>query len=108
MALINCPACHKRMSNKAEICPHCQVNVQGAAQPAQSREWQQLLQRQREQLVSQSMLALLLAIAAFTYFFIQQPAPGSWQLHASNAGMLVGLVWFVISRVRMLLLKRGR
>lgn len=106
MALIECPACSKRMSSKADACPHCDFKLAGVSGEQREREWQQVLQRKRERLMSQSMLALLMAIAAFTYFFMQQPEPGSWQLHLANGGMLVGLVWFVINRVRMLLLKR--
>ena len=106
MALIECPACSKRMSSKADACPHCDFKLAGVSSEQREREWQQVIQRKRERLMSQSMLALLIAIAAFTYFFMQQPEPGSWQLHLANGGMLVGLVWFVINRVRMLLLKR--
>lgn len=105
MALIDCPACKKRMSSKAEACPHCDFKIVGLSTEQRDREWQLVVQRKRERLMSQSMLALLMAIAAFTFFFMQQPEPGSWQLHAANAGMLVGLVWFVINRIRMLLLK---
>lgn len=105
MALIECPACSKRMSSKAAACPHCNFNSVGVSNEQRQRELQQVLQRKRERLMSQSMLALLIAIAAFTYFFMQQPESGSWQLHLANGGMLVGLVWFVINRIRMLLLK---
>ena len=105
MALIDCPACKKRMSSKAEACPHCDYKISGLSTEQRDREWQRVMQRKRERLMSQSMLALLIAIAAFTYFFMQQPEPDSWQLHLANAGMLLGLLWFVINRVRMLLLK---
>jgi RNA polymerase subunit RPABC4/transcription elongation factor Spt4 len=32
MALINCPECHKQVSDKAKVCPHCKKNIEDKAQ----------------------------------------------------------------------------
>lgn len=108
MALTNCPSCNKRISDKAEACPHCEFRLSGLSQDELSREWSRVAQARRDKLLSQSMLALLIAIAAFTYFFIEQPIPGTWQSHTANALMLIGVIWFVINRVRIMFLKRSR
>ena len=54
------------------------------------------------------MLALLLSIAAFVYLFFQQPLANSWQRSAALLFIGIGLVWFVINRVRLIMLKRKR
>jgi len=108
MALIECPSCNKRMSDKADTCPHCDFRVAGATPEQRNRELERLLQAKKDKILGHSMLALLIAIAAFTYFFIQQPHPESWQSSAAYGAMIVGLVWFVLNRVRLLFLKRKR
>jgi amino acid permease len=54
------------------------------------------------------MLALIIAIAAFTYLFMQQPQPQSWGYNIAIGGIVVGLIWFVINRVQLMFLKKKR
>lgn len=108
MALTQCPACNKRISDKAKNCPHCDFKLAGLSNDELDREWQRVMNTKREKLVGQSMLALLLAIAAFTYYFIQQPLPETWPAKVSYGMMIAGLIWFVVNRVRLVFLKRKR
>ncbi|WP_417658305.1 hypothetical protein [Pseudidiomarina sp.] len=108
MALIQCPSCSKRVSDKATNCPHCDFKLTGLSGEELEREWQRVMASKRERLVGQSMLALLIAIAAFTYYFIQQPLPETWPAKVSYGLMIVGLIWFVINRVRLVFIKRKR
>jgi uncharacterized membrane protein YvbJ len=108
MALVECPSCNKRVSDKAEQCPHCEFKLSGLTSDQLNRELERALHAKKDKILSQSMLALLLAIAAFTYFFIQQPHPDSWQAQSAYAGMIIGLIWFVVNRVRLVFLKRKR
>lgn len=108
MALIDCPACRKRVSDKATECPHCEFKLTGLSNEERERELQRILAAKREKIVGQSMLALLIAIAAFTYYFIQQPLPETWPAKVSYALMVAGLVWFVVNRVRLVFVKRSR
>lgn len=108
MALIQCPSCSKRVSDKATNCPHCDFKITGLSNDELEREWHRAAQAKRERIVGQSMLALLIAIAAFTYYFIQQPLPETWAAKASYGLMIVGLVWFVVNRIRLVFIKRKR
>ncbi|CAB0149979.1 hypothetical protein PSI9734_00551 [Pseudidiomarina piscicola] len=108
MALIQCPSCNKRISDKAKTCSHCDFVLAGRSSEDLQREQARAVQRRKDKLLSQSMLALLIAIAAFAYTFLEQPHPDAWQAQVSYGLIVVGLVWFVINRVRIVFLKRGR
>lgn len=108
MALAECPSCRKRVSSKAKECPHCQFVFAGQSEEDLQREMIRLNQEKRDRLLSRSMLALLLAIAAFVYLFLQQPLPASWQYNVAIGVLIVGLLWFLINRVQMLFLKKKR
>ncbi|MEC9318675.1 MAG: hypothetical protein VYD08_02185 [Pseudomonadota bacterium] len=108
MALVNCPSCGKRVSSKAKDCPHCQFVFAGNSKEDIEREAARLRQEKSDKLVSQSMLALVLSIAAFVYLFFQQPLANSWQRSTALLVIGIGLVWFVINRVRLIMLKRKR
>ena len=108
MALTTCPSCNKRISSKVEQCPHCDFRLSGQSEDELNREHRRLVDYQRDKLMQQSMLALLIAIAAFSYYFLAQPMPGSIA-HAVSIGlMVVGFIWYMINRARLLFLKKGR
>ncbi len=108
MALTKCPSCNKRISSKARECPHCQFVLAGQSKEDVQRERRRLNQEKSDKLVSRSMLALIIAIAAFTYLFMQQPQPQSWGYNIAIGGIVVGLIWFVINRVQLMFLKKKR
>ncbi|MCK7458609.1 hypothetical protein [Idiomarina aminovorans] len=108
MALTQCPSCNKRISSKVKECPHCQFVLAGQSKEEMEREGFRIKQEKSDKLLSRSMLALLIAIAAFTYLFLQQPIPGTWQYGMSIGAMVAGVIWFLINRVQLLFLKKKK
>lgn len=108
MALIQCPSCNKRISSKAASCPHCDFTLAGRSQDDLERAEARARERKREKLLSQSMLALLASIIAFAYSVWVQPHPDTWQAQVSYGVMGGGVLWFLINRVRLIMVKRGR
>lgn len=108
MALIRCPSCNKRTSDKAKQCSHCDFVLAGRSQEELDRAKERAQQRRKEKLLSQSMLALLIAIAAFAYIFLEQPHEDSWYAKISYSLLFLGLLWFLVNRVRLLMNKRDR
>lgn len=106
MALIQCPGCNKRMSDTMAECPHCHFKIAGLDEAGRHEEMRRIAAAKRDKLMSQSMLALLIAIAAFTYYFVQQPLPKSMPANIAYALMVIGVVWFVVNRIRLMLIKR--
>ncbi|WP_404398957.1 hypothetical protein [Idiomarina loihiensis] len=108
MALTQCPSCNKRISSKAKECPHCQFVLAGQSKDDIEREAIRIKQEKSDKLVSRSMLALLISIAAFTYLFLQQPMPKTWQYSIAVGLMVGGLVWFIVNRVQLVFLKKKK
>lgn len=108
MALIECPSCTKRISDKSTSCPFCGFKLAGMSAQDQEREWQRIQQEKKDKLVSQSMLALIIAIGAFAYMYLAQPYPESWQAQVAYGLIIVSVIWFVANRIRLLFIKKKR
>lgn len=72
MALIKCPECGKQISDKAEICPHCGIEVQKILE--EIREKKRLLQllqkkRRRRILIPVVSVCVVAAVAVLVYLY---------------------------------------
>ncbi|MEE2000702.1 zinc-ribbon domain-containing protein [Alkalimonas sp. MEB108] len=104
MAIISCPACGHKVSDKAPECPKC-----GAAIAGLDKDKLAAMERDRrlnlsQSLMTQSMIAMVLFLAGF--FFYWQLPPFGWQYYAAIAAIGVGFIWYLVNRVRILMLKR--
>ncbi len=106
MALIDCPACGKKISDKAKVCPHCDFAIGEAS--AEDIQRKQSLQRFKKlhSLQNQSLLAMLMFIAGFGFMYWGAPETGSLQFNMAILGSIAGMVWYLVSRVRAVLIKR--
>ncbi|MDN3651520.1 hypothetical protein QWY77_01815 [Thalassotalea ponticola] len=106
MALIDCPSCNKRISSKAPVCQHCHTVLDGTSDE-QRKSMQQMARIQKhQQLMTHSMLAMLLFCGGFGFMFWGDHQPHSWQYTLSAGTTVVGFVWYVVTRVRILWAKR--
>lgn len=106
MALIDCPSCSKKMSDKAQSCPQCGFGL-GTADVediARKQNLNRYLKNQKIQ--TQSMIAMLLFVVGFGFMYWGGAAPGGLQYNAAVGLSIVGFVWYIVNRVRLILLKR--
>lgn len=108
MALTNCPSCTKRISSKAPECPHCGFTISGQSNADLDREWSRIQQARKDKLAQQSMIALLILIGSFAYWALQQPEPETLPYNVSVGLMVIGIVWYAISRARMAFMGKKR
>ncbi|MBV7315219.1 zinc ribbon domain-containing protein [Shewanella sp. NIFS-20-20] len=103
MALILCPNCNKRVSDKAQQCPHCQVDLQS--------DLGSLLRiqhiRKSQQLMTQSFIAMTLFIAGMVLWFWGGEVATGLRSYAALACFVFGFVGYLIVRIRMVLHKRN-
>jgi hypothetical protein len=107
MALIDCPSCNKKISDKAQSCQHCSFTL-GAANAEDINRKQNLnkyLQNQRIQM--QSMLAMLLFVAGFGFMYWGGALPGDMQHNLAVGAAVFGFVWYIVNRVRLIFIKRS-
>ena len=101
MAIIQCPACQRRISSLAKACPHCGVALatQSAQDMAQSR--QRRLDQQLFQWRNLTYLAMAIALAGMGWWLFAGPD----QAEVAAVLIAVGGLAYVLCRVRMLWLQ---
>lgn len=106
MALIDCPSCGKKISDKSEKCPHCDFAVKSAsAEDIQRKQSMQRYEKLRS-LQNQSMLAMLIFILGFGFMYWGGTSPGDTQHNLAMGACVVGFLWYAINRVRVVIVKR--
>ncbi|WP_438862538.1 hypothetical protein [Neptunicella sp.] len=107
MALINCPACNKKISDKTKLCQHCgvafdQVDEEDVRRKAALRKNQQL-----QSVNTQSIIAILM-IAGGAWFALQDNVDKESLEYQIAVGAAVGgFFWAIVNRVRIVFLKRS-
>lgn len=108
MAVINCPSCNKKISDKAQSCSHCQLDLANLdSEKKKSLSTVSYVQK-HQRLMNHSFIAMLLFCGGFLFLFWQNAIPGTWQYTASITSTVVGFVFYLVTRVRLLFLKRSK
>ncbi|NQZ23528.1 MAG: zinc ribbon domain-containing protein [Colwellia sp.] len=105
MAVINCPNCQKKISDKAKSCSHCQVDLVNidVEQIASMKKVDKI--NKSQSLMNHSFFAMLLFCGGFLFLFWQDAQQGTWQYFSSISCAVIGFIWYIATRVRLLLLK---
>jgi hypothetical protein len=79
MAVVNCPGCNKKISDKAKSCNHCQVDLSGVDADKLARLSRESLINKTQRLMNYSFVAMLMFCGGFLFMFWDNVTPGSWQ-----------------------------
>ena len=107
MALIDCPSCSKKISDKAQSCQHCDfiLGTVDAEDITRKKNLNRYIKGQSIQ--TQSMIAMLLFVAGFGFMYWGGAAIDGLQYNIAVGLTLIGFVWYIINRVRLIILKRS-
>ncbi|MDN4503303.1 zinc-ribbon domain-containing protein [Alteromonadaceae bacterium BrNp21-10] len=107
MALTNCPSCNKKISDKAKECSHCGFAIGSATEDDVRRK--KVLNRvhKSQQLMTQSMIAMLMFIGGMGMMFWGDVDKGSTQYKWAMFAAFVGFVWYIVNRIRGIWLKKS-
>ncbi|GAC08085.1 zinc ribbon domain-containing protein [Paraglaciecola chathamensis] len=107
MALIDCPSCNKKVSDKAEECNHCGFALGQASEEdiARKRNLQKYLKSQKIQ--TQSMIAMLMFVTGFGFMYWGGAVPGELQYNIAVGVAVIGFVWYIVNRVRLVFVKKS-
>lgn len=108
MAVINCPGCKKKISDKAKSCNHCDLNLQNldTEKMASLKKIQTIHNAQR--LMNFSFIAMLLFCGGFLFMYWDNVKPGSWQHTLAMSSAVLGFVMYIVIRIMLLLSKRKK
>ncbi|WP_299075349.1 hypothetical protein [uncultured Paraglaciecola sp.] len=107
MALIDCPSCNKKISDKAQNCQHCGFTLGTASAEDLARKKSLNLYLKNQKIQTQSMIAMLLFVAGFGFMYWGGALPGDLQHSLAIGVAIIGFVWYIINRVRLIMLKRS-
>ena len=106
MAVINCPACSNKISDKSKKCSHCGLVMKGLDQEKMASIEMEKRIKKKQSLMNQSFIALLLFCGGFLYMFWQNVQTGSVEYIVAFTATIIGFCWYIINRVRILIEKR--
>lgn len=107
MAIIQCPACKKKISDKAKSCSHCSVDLSRLDEDKMRNISQVNKIKQSQALMTHSFIAMLLFCGGFLAMYWQNLQPQTWQYNAAFGSSVCGFVLYLVTRVRLIILKRS-
>ncbi|WP_440876736.1 hypothetical protein [Thalassotalea sp. PLHSN55] len=107
MAVINCPSCKKKISDKAKICSHCQLEMSELSEEKLLTIRKTTIIEKSQKLMNQSFIAMLLFCGGFLFLYWYNAQPGSWQYNGALASTFIGFVLYIITRIRLIFLKKS-
>jgi hypothetical protein len=108
MAVINCPGCQKKISDKAKNCTHCQLDLAGLDADKMALLKKVSAVEKSQQLMNHSFIAMLLFCGGFLFLYWQDAQPGTLEYIGSITSAVLGFILYIVTRVRLLLVKRSR
>jgi hypothetical protein len=108
MAVIQCPSCKKKISDKAKKCGHCGLSLQeiDSDKIANLNNVYRINLGQR--LMTYSFVAMLLFCGGFLFMFWDNVEQGTWQHSVAMASTVIGFILYIIIRIRLLFFKRKK
>ena len=107
MALIVCPSCSKKISDKAQNCQHCDFGLGAADAEDLARKQNLKMYLKNQNIQTQSMVAMLLFVAGFGFMYWGEAQPDGLQYNLAVGITIIGFVWYIANRVRLIMLKRS-
>lgn len=108
MAVINCPKCRKKISDKAKSCQHCNVVLEGLDEEKLAHIKGVSMIEASQRLMTHSMIAMLLFCGGVLFLFWHNAQPGTWQYITSVSATGLGFVLYIVTRIRLIFLKKRK
>lgn len=108
MAVISCPSCRKKISDKTKECNHCGLSLQAldGDKIANLNHVNRIKQGQR--LMNYSFIAMLLFCGGFLFMFWDNVKQGTWQHTLAMASTIIGFIMYIVMRIKLLFFKRQK
>ena len=114
MAIINCPSCQKKVSDKIKNCPDCQFDfIQNKSSDGLSEEQlasqKNLLRIKRKySLQMRATTGIILVLGGVLFWYFGGRGLISISDYLSVAAIGIGSILYLMTRIHLILFKRGR
>ncbi|WP_286232414.1 hypothetical protein [Thalassotalea sediminis] len=106
MAVINCPQCNKKISDKAKSCQYCELDLVNVDEDKLASIKKVNIINKSQRIMTFSFIAMLIFCGGFLYFYWQNVQPGTVEYYASVSAIIVGFFMYITTRIQLILLKR--
>jgi hypothetical protein len=107
MALVDCPSCNKKISDKSPSCTHCGFSVAESTSEDLSRKQNLQKHLKSQKLQTQSMIAMLMFVTGFGFMYWGGALPGDLQYNIAVGSAVIGFVWYIVNRIRLVFVKKS-
>lgn len=107
MAVIKCPSCQKKISDKAKSCSHCRFDLAELSDEKIHHLNKVNTIKLSQKLMTHSFIALLLFCGGFFFMYWQEASTDSLLYKGALASTVIGFILYIVTRVRLLILKRN-
>ena len=107
MAIINCPQCSTKISDKNKTCPHCKLDMSNLSEEKiHSLSKINALKNNQNMMTYQAIAMLMFLGGVFGWYNIEDTE--SPQYTAAIASTVIGFFWYIINRFIMIWQKRSK
>ena len=113
MAIINCPSCKNRISDKAKVCNHCNYSFESGVTAdgvtEEQLESKQKLKRikLRYSLQMQAMAAIIVFLSGILMWYFMGDSGLTKISHFLELGVAaLGGLWYLLTRIRLIAFKK--
>ncbi|TQV75459.1 hypothetical protein FLL45_11095 [Aliikangiella marina] len=114
MAIINCPSCDARISDKSKVCSHCQFNLvsgkdtEGLTEEQIASKAKLARMKKRYSLQMQAMSGIIVfLLGIMLWYFVGQRGLDSLSHYLQLGLALAGGIWYLVTRVRLISFKKS-
>lgn len=108
MAIIKCPSCRERVSDKRDTCPHCGYGIRDERAGLPLSEAEARVKKKRAaKMQMHSYAATLVFVAGVAWMLVESNGNFTEASYWSMFLAGIGVVWYVTVRIMMVLGKRG-
>ena len=108
MAVISCPGCNEKISDKSKFCTHCHIDLTELDVDQMQRLRNVNFIKKSQSLMNHSFIAMLFFCGGFLAIFSESILQDTWQYSAATASIVLGFILYIVTRVRILLLKKNK
>ncbi len=105
MALVNCPACSKRISNKSTVCPHCQSSINAVDDSAHEQAIYRVRWKKSQRRQYLSFFTLLMFLIGTVFYWMGMDDPDHWHAVVGKILLAAGFIGYAVLRIYHLLNK---
>lgn len=106
MAIVSCPFCGKKISNKASSCQHCGNVISDLDPQAVERFQRDNRLKKSQQINNLAMISIVMFLGSFLVFYFRHPEEGTWQQTLMYVVMGLGGLGYVAAKAMMVWFKR--